>query len=608
MSRRNFLKMAGAVCGGVASGILNSTAMQKELEAQSQSYRILGPDGSPSVLTPMHGQVLHFRSRIYGDAQAFALCVSDLSPDPKPLLVELKPRTYSRMDDAAQQCQRICRIARDAGLACAVLRPGGRGDGSLYQGYGEVDVLEAIEAVKSAVAIDTNRIGVMGASMGGAATWYHASHYPDFWSGAVPMAAYCDYKLWEKPGGSTFPLQAWEEFSWLSRDAAYRPGNLRNVALRILHGEWDRAVEGGVPVEHSRQMDRKLTALGIPHDYVEVPKTGHSVARNDVNYRDAVVWLLKQKRVENPEQITLTVHTLRHNKSHWVTVEQQIMSGMPSAVEAAVSGGQLKVTTSNVRRLALGPLAGSPEVEIKLDGATFPRARLLNPVRFAKTQSGTWIRDEDPIPHREKRRGVSGPFGDLFIEPALLVYGTSGTDAETHFNQVMANEGLRFFHRTNGGIHRGGIPGENSVPLPVLSDQQLLQLSSGDASPLKLPEQNLTLDKDLAERANLFLIGNAKSNNALARLARNLPVAFSNGRIDLAGKTYQGEHLACLAILPHPDGKRYVGLLAGNEPDAICWGSHLGWQLLPDYLVFNHAEVVEWGFWNHHWRHTAAGS
>jgi hypothetical protein len=233
---------------------------------------------------------------------------------------------------------------------------------------------------------------------------------------------------------------------------------------------------------------------------------------------------------------------------------------------------------------------------------------LLNPVRFAKTQSGTWIRDEDPIPHREKRRGVSGPFGDLFIEPALLVYGTSGTDAETHFNQVMANEGLRFFHRTNGGIHRGGIPGENSVPLPVLSDQQLLQLSSGDASPLKLPEQNLTLDKDLAERANLFLIGNAKSNNALARLARNLPVAFSNGRIDLAGKTYQGEHLACLAILPHPDGKRYVGLLAGNEPDAICWGSHLGWQLLPDYLVFNHAEVVEWGFWNHHWRHTAAGS
>jgi len=37
------------------------------------------------------------------------------------------------------------------------------------------------------------------------------------------------------------------------------PGNLRHVQLRFLHGEWDRSVGGGVSVEHSRQMDRKLT-------------------------------------------------------------------------------------------------------------------------------------------------------------------------------------------------------------------------------------------------------------------------------------------------------------------------------------------------------------
>ena len=74
---------------------------------------------------------------------------------------------------------------------------------------------EGVEAVKRKMPIDSERISVTGASMGGAATWYHASHYPDFWSAAAPLyCGYCDYKLWEKPGGTTFHRQEWEEASW----------------------------------------------------------------------------------------------------------------------------------------------------------------------------------------------------------------------------------------------------------------------------------------------------------------------------------------------------------------------------------------------------------
>jgi hypothetical protein len=89
----------------------------------------------------------------------------------------------------------------------------------------------------------------------------------------------------------------------------------------------------------------------------------------------------------------------------------------------------------------------------------------------------------------------------------------------------------------------------------------------------------------------------------LAKLASRLPVAFGKGKLMLGGKTFAGENLACFAIFPHPDGQRYVGLLAGNEADAITWGSRIGLQLLPDYLVFDRARVVEWGFWNNQWRH-----
>ena len=44
-------------------------------------------------------------------------------------------------------------------------------------------------------------------------------------------------------------------------------------------------------------------------------------------------------------------------------------------------------------------------------------------------------------------------------------------------------------------------------------------------------------------------------------------------------------------------------MLAGVEPDAICWASHMGLQLLPDYLIFNRENVVAWGFWDNHRRH-----
>ena len=42
---------------------------------------------------------------------------------------------------------------------------------------GEVDLFEALEAVKKAYPIDENRILVRGFSMGGAATWHIAAHH-----------------------------------------------------------------------------------------------------------------------------------------------------------------------------------------------------------------------------------------------------------------------------------------------------------------------------------------------------------------------------------------------------------------------------------------------
>ena len=57
---------------------------------------------------------------------------------------------------------------------------------------GEVDSFEALEAVKHQYRIDPDRVAVRGFSMGGAACWQFAVHYPDQWFAANPGAGFSE--------------------------------------------------------------------------------------------------------------------------------------------------------------------------------------------------------------------------------------------------------------------------------------------------------------------------------------------------------------------------------------------------------------------------------
>ncbi len=51
---------------------------------------------------------------------------------------------------------------------------------------GEIDLFEAIDDVKKHYPIDENRLVMRGFSMGGAACWQFAVHYPSVWAAAAP--------------------------------------------------------------------------------------------------------------------------------------------------------------------------------------------------------------------------------------------------------------------------------------------------------------------------------------------------------------------------------------------------------------------------------------
>jgi len=528
------------------------------------------------------GEIQHFRSEVDGELHPCAVCATDTTDEPKPLILEVSPGALSNLPGAVAQTEQIAGIAAKHGCACVVLRPTGRGPGSIYQNYGEVDVLEAIEHVASHYAIDRDRITITGSSMGGAAVWYLISHYPDLFAGAAPFCGYCDYRLWEKPGGLTFHMHEWEEPSWQSRSAAFLVENLEYTPVWMVHGEWDRAVGGGVSVEHSRQMARLMEQKGRLYTYTEVPKTGHGCRVTEI-WEKVILWLLEQQKRRNPDHVSLASYELRHNRSYWVAIEQLGYYGKRGMLDASLTeNNRVIVQTDNINTFSLGPIEQSNPIAVVVDGQDLGEVLLSQQQPFRRSKTGVWKKGTFDL-SKEKRPLSSGPIGDIFYDGLILVPGASGSEEETFFNSWVATNAQRYYRSRNGGVHRGGIMGENWVDLPIISDSDLKD--------------------DVLVNNNLLLYGTYNSNSILAQFEDALPLVFDRTTIRLSDRSHTSKRVAVLAVFPHPlNPERYVAVHGGVTPDAICWGSHLDMHLIPDYLVYSEGELLDWGFWGNDWK------
>jgi len=526
------------------------------------------------------GQLAYHRSRLDTELQPIALCATDDGTEPKALIVELSPGTIANLPGSIARCERLAGWAREGGASCVVIKPGQRGPGSVGQGPAEVDVLEAIEWACRNFPIDRDRISVMGGSMGGAATWYLASHYPDLFAAAAPFCGYCDYGLWIKPGGHIMRTLEWEHFSWQNRGAAFRVENLANLGLWITHGEWDASIGGGVPVQHSRQMVERLQALGAEPIYSEVPQCGHGCMTDETTPR-VVQWLCRQRRRQCPEEVHLVAHTLRHNRAFWACIEQFETYGRPARAHARIEGHGLRVTTENVRRLALGPLPGAKEERVVIDSDSFSPMDLSERTAAFEKADGSWELAEFEET-AEKRHGVSGPIGDMFFEPQRFIFGTRGPERETFILEQLSGRIPGFFKKFNGGVHRGVFAGESWHALPVVKDDEIT-------------------DDEIVEN-NLMLYGSFDSNAVLRQFRKDLPLEVSAKGVTIAGREFEGHGIGFTCIFPHPaNPDRYLAVTGGNTPEALAGCSHLHLQLLPDYLVWRGVETW-WGFFGNDWR------
>jgi len=110
----------------------------------------------------------------------------------------------------------------------------------------EEDVMNVLSRTRSELNIDSDRIYLMGHSMGGGGAWHLAIKYPHLWAAIAPIAP-----------------------------AIYRPADalekIPHIPVIVVQGAKDRHVN----VDVTRRWVAKTKQLGMQHEYIEDPGGRH---------------------------------------------------------------------------------------------------------------------------------------------------------------------------------------------------------------------------------------------------------------------------------------------------------------------------------------------
>jgi len=139
-------------------------------------------------------------------------------------------------------------------------------DYSLSPGLPLQQVFDLIELYKILPSVDSNRIYIMGLSMGGMGTLEAISRHPELFAAAIPIC-----------GGG---------------DLSYVKNFASVVPVWIFHGAKDDVVSP----EYSRNMVRQIVSEGGSPRYTEYPEANHNSWDAAFRTPDLLNWLFNQKK------------------------------------------------------------------------------------------------------------------------------------------------------------------------------------------------------------------------------------------------------------------------------------------------------------------------
>ena len=125
--------------------------------------------------------------------------------------------------------------------------------------------VELIRKLMAELPVDAKRVYVTGQSMGGAGSWYLATHYPGLFAAAVPVCGRGD------------PAKA---------------AQLLTLPVWAFHGSADPTV----PVTESRSMIEAMRKTGAKPSYTEYERVGHNSWEPAYTEPKLVDWVFSQHR------------------------------------------------------------------------------------------------------------------------------------------------------------------------------------------------------------------------------------------------------------------------------------------------------------------------
>lgn len=431
---------------------------------------------------------------------------------------------------------------------------------------GEMDTFEALAHAKKHYSIDEDRIAVRGFSMGGAACWQFAVHYPGLWVAAAPGAGFSETPDFLKVFQNETLKPTWyEQKLWPLYDCTDYALNLANCPTVAYSGEDDKQKQA------ADMMAKAMRKEGMELAHIIGPKTAHKYhpeAKAEINRRiDSIV---ERGRERVPRRVRFCTYTLRYNESAWVRIDALGQHWEKATVDVEiVSPRTVKVRTQNVTGLTLTMPAGycplenvGPGPALIVDDAQIkasppvPSDRSWQ-VRLRKTASG-WelLGDEDAT--LCKRHGLQGPIDDAFMDSFLMVRPTGKSRHEAVGKWTASEMAHAVEH------WRRQFRGEARIK------------NDGDVTAA-----------DIANH-NLVLWGDPSSNQLLAKIADKLPIKWDAKGVQVGDKTYDANHVPVL-IYPNPlNPKRYVVINSGftyREYDYLNNARQV--PKLPDWAVID---------------------
>ena len=539
-----------------------------------------------------------YESKIDGSVQPYGLLVpSSYTPD-TPLNYRLDVWCHGRGEQLTE-LNFIDGVQRSGGpfqpVQAFVLQPYGRYC-CANKFAGEVDCFEALAHIRKSYnnCIDDSRIVMRGFSMGGAACWQFAVHYPSMWCAAAPGAGFSETAEFLKVYQKEKVQPTWfEKKLWHLYDCTDYAGNLYNCPV-VAYSGWDDSQKQAADMMEEAMKREGLSLLHVIGGTPGGKQVGHAYEKEAKKVVSTKIDRLALRGKDNtPIRVRFSTYTLRYNESFWVRIDGMEEHWKRADVDAKMEGFEgIELTTKNVDALTLTFDSGdavfdnqeSVKVTIdekELDGPPVKSDRSWT--AHLEKKDGEWKVVKKESDEFRKRHGLQGPIDDAFMDSFLIVKPTGNALNEKVGKWVNAEMERAITH------WRKQFRGEPRVKNDV------------DVK-----------EADIAAN-NLVLWGDPTSNAVLVKIKDKLPITWGEKEIVVGDKKFPTDHHAVVLIYPNPlNPKKYVVLNSGftfRDYDYLNNARQV--PKLPDYAIIDlrtppssrfPGAIPEAGFFNEHWK------